>query len=158
MRRSRKKMLEGQESKSVQVYSKRLTLRVPNFIHDYVKHTVQVSGISRNRWLSDAVIAFGKRISSPEGSVPLTEHQINEDAYSLIKGTYIPFTMQRDKSLPLLFTEAAQYTANSIVRRYSTQLTEGESLPKDIKSKLILIILLDYMLRHSTQGKVSSVA
>lgn len=71
MRRSRKKMLEGQVSKSVQVYSKRLTLRVPNFIHDYVKHTVQVSGISRNRWLSDAVIAFGKRISSPRRPRPI---------------------------------------------------------------------------------------
>ncbi|MCO6354856.1 hypothetical protein GBO14_09015 [Pseudoalteromonas shioyasakiensis] len=155
MQRSRKHMLEGQVSKSVQPYSIRFTFRVTSSMLNYVKHNVEVSGVSRNRWFSNTIIAFSKRISSPESPTPITEDQINEDVYGLIEGTKLPSGMKRDNSLPLLFTDEARDTANSIARRYSTQLTKGESVPKDFKSKLMLIILIDHMLRNNYSENIS---
>ncbi|TMP20955.1 hypothetical protein CWC02_03715 [Pseudoalteromonas sp. S2721] len=154
MRRSRKKMLEGQVPK---LYSDRITIRVPEFILQYVEQSVQDSGISRNRWLSDAVIAFNDIITFAETPFPLTENQTNEYLYSLVKRTQLSF-LKRDESLPIRFTENAEDAANKIAWRYKTQLDEGESLPQNIRGTLLLVILIEHMLRHNTQEKISSVA
>lgn len=157
MRRSRKHMLEGQMAKD-NTYSDRVTFRVPEFIYDYVDHNVQLSSLSRNRWLSDAIVAFGYRIVSPESPITLTSKQINEGVYNLIQGTKLSFTMKFEKSIPLRFTESAKCTANDIVTRFSTQLAEDETLPKNIKSKLMLIVLFDHMLRHNYSLKKANLA
>lgn len=146
-------MLEGQVCKSTCVYSDRVHFRVPKYMYAYVKTNVRLSNISLNRWLSDAIVAFGNRIVSTESPVSLTNNQINEGIYQLIEGTRLSYFMQFEESIKLHFTDAAEYMANNIVGRYSTQLAEGESLPKNIKSKLMLIVLLDHMLRHNYSEK-----
>ena len=158
MRRSRKHMLEGQINKPVKTFSNRVSFRVPSLIYDYVQGNVIHSKMSRNRWLSSAVVEFGKRITEPESPAPLTEEQINKAVYDLIEGTRISFCIQLDASISLRLTESAQHTANNIVQRFSTQLIEGADLPKNIKSKLMLIVLFDHYLRQNNSVDAISIA
>lgn len=65
-------MLNGQVVKG-KLYSDRVSFRVPKFIFDYVKYNVQLSNVSRNRWLSETIVNFCNRIVSPESPVNLTE-------------------------------------------------------------------------------------
>lgn len=65
-----------------------------------------------------------------------------------LAGTKLPFTMKLVSSIPFCFTETAKYTVNDLVARFLKKQAEEGVVTKNLKSKLMLIVLLDHMLRH----------
>lgn len=169
-KRSRKHML-AQQSPKTEAISQRLTVRIPKKLHELVTTAVAESKpkMSRNKWVSDAVIRLRERHVVSRLELPLLDEDgnrdmtadekanidnVNEGLAILVEDTKI-FSGESE-SLPIRFTEAGVDALQDLIRRVRTQLPEDAKVFEKIKTLFVHIALWDKVMDGKSMEDLSS--
>ncbi|MDK1290101.1 hypothetical protein [Pseudoalteromonas umbrosa] len=168
--RSRKHLLAQQSPKS-EAISRRLTVRIPKKLHTLLTDAVadEQPKISRNKYVSDAVVRLRERHVVSRLELPLLDDEGNQDMTAdemklvdnVNKGVAIlaedtKLISGESVSLPIRFTDEGVAALQDLITRVRTQLPEDSKVFEKIKTIFIHIALWDKVMDGKSMEELNA--